>query len=217
MEKKNMIIIGVIVVIIAIVCVIFATGVLNNNEKTSFETDFMSGAFAGNVSKSDTNESFLASYVDNENKITYNLSTMDNSSALMEIYKFHGIIGPEERSFNGNKWNIYFGEAIPVVNNSSNQSSNESMGIVICESQQEKQGYVIYAIFSDLSKVNFTLNTYGDSYTKYIEPLLNSIHLKESNNVLSINEEFGLSKDEFNQQLELIHQINAGNYSVVEG
>ena len=58
---------------------------------------------------------------------------------------------------------------------------------------------------------------YSDAYTQYIEPLLKSIELKESKNVPAINEEFGLSEDEFAQQMELIHQYKAGNTSALEG
>ena len=138
MEKKNMIIIGVVVVIIAILAVVFATGALNNNgPTTAFTTDFMTGSFTGNVEKANTNESFVASYTDKEHNITYNLTTLDNSSALMEIYKFQGVKGPDHRSYNGVDWNIYFGEAMPVVNNTTNVSSNQSMGIIICQSQQQ--------------------------------------------------------------------------------
>ena len=218
MEKKNMIIIGVVVVIIAILAVVFATGALNNNgPTTAFTTDFMTGSFTGNVEKANTNESFMASYTDKQHNITYNLTTLDNSSALMEIYRFHGVKGPDHRSYNGVDWNIYFGEAMPAVNNTTNVSSNQSMGIIICQSQQQSQGYVIYAIFGDLNKVNFTLNTFGESYTGYIEPLLKTISLKQSSNVPSVSQEFGLSDDEFKQQIDLIRQVNAGNLSAMKG
>ena len=207
-----MIIIGVLIVIIAVLGVIFATGALNNKTVgTPFETDFMSGAFVGNVEKMNTNESYVASYKDKEHNITYNLTTMDNSSALMELYKFQGVKGPDHRTYNGNDWNIYFGEAMPVINNTTNAGSNKSMGIIICESQKESQGYVLYVIFEDLSKVNFTLNTFGDSYVQYIEPLLKSLNLKKSNNVPAINEQFGLTKEQFNQQIQLIRQAQGGN------
>ncbi len=216
---KNIIIIVVAIVVIAVIGAVAFTSLTNQNNgpSTPFETEFMSGSFAGNVQQAnasnDTNLTYVASFEDKENNITYNLTTMDNSSALMEVYKFQGVQGPEERKYNGNNWNIYFGQAMPVVDNSTNQSSNESMGIVICECQKEKQGYVVYVIFNDLSKVNFTLNTFGESYVNFIEPMLKSASLKESSNVPSISEQFGMSQDEFNQQLELIHQVNAGNYS----
>ena len=142
-----MIIIGVLIVIIAVLGVIFVTGALNHKTVgTPFETDFMSGAFVGNVEKMNTNESYVASFKDKEHNITYNLTTMDNSSALMELYKFQGVKGPDHRTYNGNDWNIYFGEAMPVINNTTNANSNQSMGIIICESQKDTQGYVLYVI-----------------------------------------------------------------------
>lgn len=217
MEKKHLIIIGIIVVIVAVIGAIFATGFLNNTQTTSFDTDFMSGAFTGNVVEGETNESYVASYNDDVNNITYNLTTMDNSSELMELYKFQGVVGPEHRSYNGNDWDIYFGEALPVINNTTEADSSKAMGIIICETHNDHQGYVIYTIFSDLSKVNFTLNTFGDSYVKFIEPLLKSITLKDSDDVASVSEQFGLSDDEFAEQIELVRQINAGNYSALEG
>ena len=91
------------------------------------------------------------------------------------------------------------------------------MNIIICESQGEKQGYLVYAIFGAKSDVNSTLNTFGESYTDYIEPLLESITLKESKGVPKIYDEFGLTQDEFAQQMELIQEYKAGNASALEG
>ena len=136
---------------------------------------------------------------------------MDNSSALMELYKFQGVKGPDHRTYNGNDWNIYFGEAMPVINNTTSANSNQSMGIIICESQKETEGYVLYVIFEDLSKVNFTLNTFGDSYVQYIEPVLKTLNLKKSNNVPAIHEQFGLTQEQFDQQIQLIRQAQSGN------
>lgn len=218
METKNIIIIAVVVVIIAILGVIFATGMLNGNEKTAgvttpFKTEFMEGTFAGNVSLVNDSEEFMHSYEDKENKITYNISTVDDSDALMDIYYVQGVMNPEKRSFNGNDWNIYFTQA--VQGNDSN-SSDKPMNIIICQSQGEKQGYLIYMIIDAKSKVNATLNTYGESYTDFVEPLLNSITLKESKNVPKIYEEFGLTEDQFAEQMDLIKQYKAGNTSALQ-
>jgi hypothetical protein len=218
MENKNIIIIAVVVVIIAILGVIFATGILNGGEKTTgvttpFKTEFMEGTFSGNVSLENDSEKFMHSYEDKENKITYNISTVDDSDALMDIYYLQGVMNPEKRSFNGNDWNIYFTQA--VQGNDSN-SSDKPMNIIICQSQGEKQGYLIYMIIDAKSKVNATLNTYGESYTGFVEPLLKSITLKESKNVPKIYEEFGLTKDQFNQQMDLVKQYKAGNTSVLQ-
>jgi len=208
METKNIIIIAVVVVIVAIIGV-FATGILNNNannqnmETTPFETEFMEGSFAGKVKLVD----------DKENKITYNISTVDDSDALMDIYYLQGVMNPEKRNFNGNDWNIYFTQA---VEGNDTSASNETMNIIICQSQGEKQGYLIYMIIDADSKVNATLNTYGESYTDFVEPLLKSITLKESKKVPKIYEEFGLTKDQFDQQMDLIEQVKAGNQTAIQ-
>jgi hypothetical protein len=219
MENKSMIIIAVaIVAVIAIAGVIFATGMLNGNDNnqgtTPFKAEFMEGSFVGNVSLENDSQKFMHSYEDKNHHITYNISTVDNSSALMEIYEVQGVTNPEERTFDGNDWNIYFTQAVP--GNDTNKT-DETMNIVICQSQGEKQGYLIYAIFDAKSDVNSTNNAFGEAYTDYIEPLLKTVTLKESKNVPKINEEFGLSEDEFAQQMDLIHQYKAGNASALEG
>ncbi|WP_405292939.1 hypothetical protein [Methanobrevibacter sp.] len=218
MESKNIIIIAVVIVaIVAVVGVIFTTGILNGEDKnvqtTDFKTEFMEGKFAGNVKLVDDKEKFMHSYRDKENKITYNISTVDDSDALMDIYYLQGVMNPEKRTFNGNEWNIYFTQAVP----GNETDSNDTMNIVICQSQAKKQGYLIYMIIDADSKVNATLNTYGESYTDFVEPLLNSITLKESKNVPKINEEFGLTEDQFAEQMELVQQVKAGNTSALEG
>ena len=219
METKNILIIAVVVVIIAILGVVFATGMLNGNndngngETTPFKTEFMEGTFSGKVKLVDDKEKFMHSYKDKKNKITYNISTVDDSEAMMDIYYPQGVMNPEKRTFNGNEWNIYFTQA--VEGNDSN-SDDDPMNIIICQSQQKKQGYLIYMIIDADSKVNATLNTYGESYTDFVEPLLNSITLKESKNVPKIYEEFGLTKDQFNEQMDLIQEVKAGNQSAIQ-
>lgn len=218
METKNIIIIAVVIVVIAIVGV-FASGMLNNNDNinadgtTPFKTEFMEGTFTSKVKLVDENETFMHSYKDNKNKITYNISTVDDSKALMDIYYLQGIMNPETRTFNGNDWNIYFSQA--VEGNDTN-SSADPMNIIICQSQGEKQGYLIYMIIDPDSKVNATMNTYGESYTDFVEPLLKSITLKESKNVPKIYEEFGLTEDQFAEQMDLIQQVKAGNQTALQ-
>ena len=158
----------------------------------------------------------MHSYEDKEHHITYNVSTVDNSSQLMEVYELQGVSNPEKRTFNGNDWNIYFTQAMPG-NNTNNTDSSKTMNIVICQSQGDKQGYLIYAIFDNSSDVDVSGKMFSPGYKEYIEPLLKSISLKESKNVPKINEEFGLTEDEFSQQLDLIHQYKSGNLSALQG
>lgn len=213
-----MIIIGIIIAVIAIIAVAFVSGVFNQTQTTKFDTEFMSGAFVGNASLNSSIENSTSLYIDKNNKISYNLSTMDNSSALMVIYKYQGVRGPDYRTYNGNNWSIYFAQAMPVLNNASNQSANQSanqsskpMGIVICECQKEKQGYVVYVVFEDAD--NFTLNTFSNSYIDFVEPLLKSISLKESKNVPAVYEKFGLSNDTFYSQIKLMQKTIKEKYS----
>ena len=216
METKNIIIIAVVVIIIAVLGVIFATGMFNGEDKsvetTDFKTEFMEGAFVGNVSLVNDDEKFMHSYKDKENKITYNISTVDDSDSLMDIYYLQGVMNPEKRTINGNDWNIYFTQAVE----GNGSSSDKPMNIVICQSQGEKQGYLIYIVIDAKSKVNATLNTYGQSYTDFVEPLLKSITLKESKNVPKINEEFGLTEDQFDAQMDLIKEVKKGNSTAIE-
>ena len=72
-------------------------------------------------------------------------------------------------------------------------------------------------IIDPKSDINSTMNTYGESYTDFIKPLLESLTLKESKNVPKINEEFGLTEDQFAEQMDLVRQVKAGNTSALEG
>lgn len=217
MENKNIIIIAVIVVVVAVILgAVFTTGMFTKQERntTAFETDFMDGQFTGNVKLVNGTEKFMHSYKDKQHDVTYNISTVDNSTALMEIYEIQGVTNPEQRSFNGNDWNIYFTQAVP---GDENASENNTMNIIICQSQGEKQGYLIYMIIGAKSDINATMNTFGESYTDYVEPLLQSVTLKESKNVPKIYDEFGLTEEQFAEQMELVHQYKAGNTSALQG
>lgn len=219
MENKNIIIILVaIIAVIAIAGGILASGILNGESKaptktTPFETEFMEGSFVGKVKLANDDEAYMRSYEDKENKITYNISTVDDSDALMDIYYIQGVMNPEKRTINGNDWNIYFTQA---VEGNDTATDDNTMNIIICQSQGDKQGYLIYSIFDAKSKVNGT-TIYGEAYKDYIEPLLNSITLKESSDVPKINEEFGLTEDQFAEQMDLIKEFKSGNTSALEG
>ena len=219
MENKYLVIVLVAIAAIIVVAVgLFATGMLNGDSSaptttTDFKTDFMEGTFVGNVTLQDDSQAFMHSYKDKKNHIGYNISTVDDSDALMDIYYVQGVMNPEHRTINGNDWNIYFAEA---VQGNDTQNANGAMRIIICQSQAEKQGYLIYVIIDSKSKVNGT-NIYGEAYTDYIEPLLESVTLKESSNVPKIYEEFGLTESEFNQQMDLIKEYKAGNLDALEG
>ena len=217
MENKNLIIIAVVIVAIVVVAgAIFATGMLNKTEDrvtTSFSNAFMEGAFTGDVKLANNSSDFMQSYEDSQHSITYNISTVDNSTALMDIYYVQGVTNPEHRTFNGNDWNIYFTQAIE--GNDTNDTSKK-LNIIICQCQKEKQGYLIYMIVGSDTDLNVSLSTFGEPYKSYVEPLLESITLKESSNVPAIYDQFGLSESEFAQQMDMVHQYKAGNTSAFQ-
>ena len=215
MENKNLIIIAVAVVLIVVVVgVVLTTGVLNKADDrttTSFSNSFMEGAFTGDVKLVKNASDYMQSYEDSQHSITYNISTVDNSTALMDIYYVQGVANPEHRSFNGNDWNIYFSQAI------QGNDTNNKLNIIICQSQGEKQGYLIYMIIDSKTDLNVSSNVFGEPYKSYVEPLLKSITLKESSNVPAINDQFGLSESDFAKQMDLVHQYKSGNTSVLQG
>ena len=214
MENKNLIIIAAIIAVIIIVAgVIFATGLFNSTsggKTTSFSNAFMEGEFTGDVKLANNSSAYMQSYKDSEHSVTYNISTVDNSTALMDYYYLQGIQNPEKRTFNGNEWNIYFSKAVE-------NGTNKTLNIVICQSQGEKQGYLIYMIIGAESNINVSSSTFEEPYKSYIEPLLKSVTLKESKNVPAIYDEFGLTKEEFYKQIGLIHQYKSGNVSAISG
>lgn len=215
MENKNLIIIAVVVVaIIVIAGALFATGALNktdNRKTTPFSNAFMEGEFTGDVKLANNSSDYMQSYEDSQHSITYNISTVDNSTALMDIYYVQGVTNPEHRTFNGNDWNIYFTQGI------EGNDTSKKMNIIICQSQGEKQGYLVYMIIDSNSDLNVSLSAFGEPYKSYVEPLLESITLKESSNVPSINEQFGMTESQFAQQMELVKQYKAGNTSALQG
>lgn len=217
MEKKNIILIAVVAIaIIAVALAIFSSnggGVEKSviEGTSSFENSFMKGTFSGKAKLVNNSSNYMQSYQDKEHNITYNISTVDNSTALMDIYYLQGVMNPEHRSYNGNDWNIYFSNAIEGNN------SNNKLNIVICQCQKEKQGYLIYMIVNSKTDLNTSaFNTYGEIYTSFVEPLLKSVTLKESKNVPAINDEFGLTADQFAEQMELVKQYKAGNTSALD-
>lgn len=217
-DKKIIIILIAIIAVIAIAGFAFFSGMFDGNTSdlgsTHFKTKFMEGDFVGNVTLANDKEKFMHSYEDKEHKITYNISTVDNSTALMEIYELQGVTNPEERTINGNDWNIYFTQAIP---GNDTKSDDNTMNIIIAQSQVKKEGYLIYMIIDGKSDVNSTGNVFGQSYTDYMQPLLESITLKKMSGVPHIYEEFGLTEDQFAEQMDLIHQYKAGNTSALDG
>lgn len=185
---------AVMVIASLLICSMVAAG-----ETTKFKTDFMEGTFVGDVDLKVDDKTMMCSYVDDENGITYNISTVDDTESLMKIYAAQGVVNPTKVTLNGNDWNVYFADGMP----DGSTNKGDLMNIIICQLQGEKQGYLIYAIVdSDSDNIDPAMDETNGVYLKFVKPLLKSITLKESGNVPKINEEFGLSEDEFQQKLD---------------
>ena len=189
---------------IAVIGLFLAVCIVTGAETTDFTTDFMEGSFVGNIELENDSDNFASSYVDWDNGITYNISTVDDSNALMDMYYLEGVMDPVKKSYNGNDWNIYFTEAVEGDNP---DETDEVMEIVICQSQGKNQGYIIYAIVDSDSDIVSSLDIHSEGFKNYVEPLLKTITLKKSNDVPKINEEFGLSEEEFQEKLDEIHEL----------
>lgn len=197
----------IVILIIAVIGLFLAFSNMTSAETTKFSTDFMQGNFIGHADLKNNSENFMSSYEDSENGITYNMSTVDDSVSLMEIYELQGVTNPTKLSINDNDWNIYFTKAV-------DDSTGEEFDIAICQCQKDKQGYLIYVIFDDGS--SGISSTSDESFTKFVKPLLESLKLKEMNNIPKISDEFGLSDEEFQQQMDEIHAYKNGDASALD-
>ncbi|MEE0943349.1 MAG: Ada metal-binding domain-containing protein [Methanobrevibacter sp.] len=195
-----------ILLIVIGVCISFT--VVTSADTTNFNSDFMEGTFVGHVDLKNASESYMQSYEDSQNKITYNISTVDDSVSLMDIYYLQGVMNPTKLTINGNDWNIYISEAI------ENETGN-ILTIVICQCQKEKQGYLVYVIF-DPDSYTGSLDTNSESFVKFIKPLLESLKLKETSKIPKISEEFGMSDEEFQQQMEMVRAYKNGDTSALD-
>jgi hypothetical protein len=54
-------------------------------------------------------------------------------------------------------------------------------------------------------------------HTRTMLSFTESITLKESSNVPKISEEYGMTEDQFAEQLDLLRQYKAGNFQALEG
>ena len=195
-----------IILIVVGICISFT--VVTSAETTKFNSDFMEGTFVGHVDLKNSSESYMQSYEDSKHKITYNISTVDDTVSLMDIYYVQGVMNPTKLTINGNDWNIYFTEAI------ENETGN-TLKIIICQCQKEKQGYLVYTIIDSDSHTG-PLNTNDETYVKFIKPLLETIKLKETSKIPKLHEEFGMSEKEFQQQMEKVKAYKNGDTSALD-
>ncbi len=216
--NKKFIVAIIIVIIIVIIGVLFTSGFFNKStEKTTpFDNNFASGDFVGNVKILNNTSQWTAAYSDTDNHIDYNMSTCKNASLIVDIYTIQGMQGPEHRTFNNQKWDIYYAQGMQTIENNTNSSVNETLNVYMCVANKGEQSYLIYIIFNNNTSVNTTGGVYSQAYDDYIEPLLDSITLKENNNAPTIYEILGIDQSTYNQYAELISQIKKGNQTAIQ-
>ncbi|MCQ2971791.1 MAG: hypothetical protein MJ209_00605 [archaeon] len=200
MEKKSKIIIAVIVVVIVIILGIFAYTTFFNKEVTSFDNNFMSGEFTGaNVVLNNTisNDSFSQVYEDKTNNIQYSLQTADAFNFTVGQYLLKGATCPEKRDLNGVDWSIYYAPA-------QNNVTKASMHIYFCTATVNNQSYLVMIVAQDSTKIKCDGTTYCDLYKYYVEPLLSSTQLKQTDKVPTEYSMLGISKSQYDAYLKQI-------------
>lgn len=213
--KKIAIVLGIILLSFAIVGSASAFN-LFGGPTTDFDNKFMSGTFTGDVSRNNisTNDSlsdWVDSYEDKERNITYNMSCIKGGSFLTDLYELQGMAAPEVRNFNGADWKVYYSQAVPTTD--ENKTANESsvINVYICEADVDNVTYMINIIAYDNESIDCDGSLYCGFFKDDIQPLLESITLKDAKKAPQIYDILNMTKDDFKQLQDYIEQVKTGN------
>lgn len=221
MNKK---IIGIVIALIAVVLAVIGGAYAFDlfAAHTDFDNQFMSGTFQGEVSVNKVEKSkysnWTASYTEKDKNITYNMSCVKQGSFITNLYMLQGMAAPETREFNGVDWKIFYSQAVPSTNDTNNSSSNSSetsdiIDVYICEADINDTTYMINVMsYGNVTQCDGSL--YCDLFKNDIEPLLNSVTLKDAKKAPQMYKLLNMTKDEFEQTNDQINQILAGNVTV---
>ena len=217
MDKKYTIIIAAILIIVVALIASFALGLFSTGPTTKFNNDFMSGSIVGTATEQPQNNNsnysqWAQSFKDKTNGIEYNMSTCDNVSLLLDILQIQGgMPNPEVRKFNGVNWTIYYSQAVPTTQVNSNSTDNNSkpLDVYILSADYNNQSYLVYVVSN--GTVPCDGSTYCKLYTDYIDPYLDSVQFKHSNNVPHIYDLLGMSQSEYKELSDYLVQIKSGN------
>lgn len=222
MELNNKTIFALIIIVVVIIVAIgavFTSGFFDAtvSETTPFDNNFMSGDFVGQVKTVNDSEKWAVAYSDETHHIDYNMSTCKNATLLVDIYTLQGMEGPEHRTFNNQQWDIYHAQGMQTIGNTTNVSlTNETLNVYMCVANKAEQSYLIYVIFNNNTDVNSTGGVYSDGYENYIEPLLDSVTLKEDPNAPEIYDILGMDQSSYQQYAQLISQVKKGNQTAIQ-
>ena len=212
LNKKIIAVIIAVIVIIVAVSTIFVSGFFDTpiGEVTPFDNNFASGEFMGNVTLENSTNQWSVAYSDKENQIEYNMSTCKNASLIVDMYVIEGMDGPEHRTFNNNEWDIYYAEG------TSDSGEGDKIDVYMCVANQGEQSYIIYTIFYNTTRTESSGGVYSEGYGNYIEPLLDSITLKENPNAPTIYEALEIDQGTYQQYVHLVDQVKKGNQTAIQ-
>lgn len=215
-KNKKIILAVVIIVVIAVIAgaAVFFSGILNGNEvETSFDNNFTSGEFVGNVKVVNNTDKWGVAYRDAENHIEYNMSTVKNASFLVDLYTLQGMKGPEHRTYNDQQWDIYTAQGATQI---GNETSNKTLQVFMCVANKNNQTYLVYVIFNNETNIKVSDSVFCDAFKDYVEPLLESMTLKHNDDAPSLSSLLGIDDNTLNQQAALIKEAKKGNQTAIQ-
>lgn len=187
MSKKFLALITILLTMVAVFIGIYSTGVFSSN--TDFNTKFISGTIHGNatlVESPNNSYNWSLRYNDKTNNISYAFFAIKDGNFFINFFKSAGFEKIESKTFNGTKWDIYFLKT-PLFFDS--QRNNIAIFSVTNSSfyynyycVSHKNGAAYFAIIGS-NKVRGDNSLNSDLFEDFVEPLLNTIKLKNSDNI----------------------------------
>ena len=181
MNKKFFALMTILIAMVAILVGLYESGVFS--PKTDFDTKFISGTIYGDavINKNHSKHGpWWTNYIDRSNNITYSFLILKNGSFLMDVFLFSGFQKVESKSYNNITWEIYFLKTLRTSKIPTNENSTISESPIIyynyvCTANQNGADYFIF-LFSP--KVTGSELLTSDLFKNYVDPLLQSIQLK---------------------------------------
>lgn len=218
-NKKTVMIIGGIV---AIGLIIFAGVMFLENYTTDFDTYFISGSIHGVAEEQDLSQipamknMSMLSYKDSDNFLVYEAFAFKGENFYSKILELGGFSKLGNKTYNGVNWEVY--STTNVDNNSlmKNVTSTFSKyNVISCThgyvfiTNKNNVTYVTDVATNSTNASNTTFDFNSDLYKNYVEPYMNSIELKNSDNITSLADVWGISDEQYNL---IVQYINNGSF-----
>jgi len=181
MNKRFFALITILIAMVAILVGIYTTGALS--PKTDFDTKFMSGTIYGDAVLNKNHNrhcEWWVNYEDTTNKISYSFLILKDGTFLMDVFKFSGFQQMESKTYNNIEWDIYFLKTAKTSNFHNNENSTIFESPIfyynyVCTTSQNGTDYFIF-LYSNKVTGSESLNS--DLFSNYVDPLIESINLK---------------------------------------